>query len=161
MAAEYFLKIDKITGDSTKVSNQIEVDSFSWGATQQTSHEGDGGVTASGVNMDHFTFTMKVSSASPKLMAACSSGDPVGNAVLTARRPAKGKQEVYLTWTMEGVIVSSYRHNSADSTDSNLPTDTFTLAFNTIKEEYKPQGSDGSHGAAVSAGYNLKTMQKL
>ena len=161
MAAEYFLKIDKVPGDSTKdgVQKQIEISSFSWGATQGTSHEGDTGVTTSGVDMQHFTFNTPVSGASVKLMAACSSGDPVGKAVLTARRPAKGKQEIYLTWTMEDVLVSSYQHNG--SSGDGLPQDTFTLAFNKITMEYKPQKADGSHDAAVTAGYDLKKMQKV
>ena len=70
-AVDYFLKLDGIEGESKadKHTNEIDVLSFSWGATQTgTFASGTGGGGAGKVSMQDFHFTMEHSKASPALM---------------------------------------------------------------------------------------------
>jgi type VI secretion system secreted protein Hcp len=161
MAADYFLKIDGIDGESTKkgFENQIEIESFSWGATQSTSQATGSGSGSGKVDMQHFSFTTKINKSSPKLMVACATGQHIPSAILTARK-AGGKQEEYLKWKLSDIVVSSYQTGGSAGSDT-VPTDQFSLAFSKIVTEYKPQDAKGGLGAAVTAGYDLKTMSKV
>ncbi len=163
MAADYFLRIDGIEGESTKrgVEKQIEIESFSWSAAQTGFHgTGTGGGTAK-VDVQDFHFTTKVNKSSPKLMIACATGQHFKDrsAVLIVRK-AGGKQEAYLTYKLSDITISSYQTAGAAG-DNTVPTDSFSIAFSKIEVEYKPQKSDGSLEAAVTAGYNWGAIEKV
>ncbi|HEY3853914.1 MAG TPA: type VI secretion system tube protein Hcp [Verrucomicrobiae bacterium] len=158
-SAEYFLKIDGVNGESQKdgYQQQIEIESFSWGATQTGGHAVGGGGGVGGVNMGDFQFTTKMNSSSPVLMQGCASGKPYPTAVLTARK-AGGSQQAYLTWTLSNVFVSSYNTGGSGGSDA-IPMDSFSLSFSKVVVSYKPQNNDGSLGAAVPGGFDLQTMK--
>jgi len=161
MSADYFLKIDTIDGESEKkgFEKQIEIDSFSWGESQGGSHSTGGGGGEGKVTMNDFQFTTKANASSPKLMLACATGQHIPKAVLTARK-AGGKQEEYLKWKFTDITIASYHTGGADGGDT-VPTESFAIAFSKIEVEYKPQKKDGSLGAAVTTGYDLKAMAKV
>jgi type VI secretion system secreted protein Hcp len=75
-AVDYFLKIDGIDGESqdAKHKNEIDLESFSWGATQGGTMAFGGGGGAGKVQMQDFHFVMRVNKASPKLFLACANG---------------------------------------------------------------------------------------
>jgi type VI secretion system secreted protein Hcp len=160
-AADYFLKIDGVTGESTKkgFTDQIEIESFSFGESQGSAHSTGTGGGAGKVSMSDFSFTARMSKASPVLFLKCAMGEHPATAVLTARKQGGG-QQVYLTWTMSEVTVSSYNTGGSNGGDA-IPIETFALAFKKIQVEYKPQKADGSMGAAVTAGYDLGAMDKV
>jgi len=89
-AVDYFLKLDGIQGESKadKHTDEIDVLSFSWGATQSGTFAGGGGGGAGKVAMQDFHFTMLHSKASPALMLACAQGDHIKSAILTWQRAA-------------------------------------------------------------------------
>ena len=108
---DYFLKIDGIQGESPDKTHksEIEIESFSWGATPDAgtaSHGGGGG--AGKVQMQDFHFVMNVNKASPKLMLACAQGEHIKSAILTCRKAGKEQQE-YLKVTFSDLLVSSYQ----------------------------------------------------
>src|SRR5258705_12211184 len=92
-AVDYFLKIDGIKGESqdSKHGGEIEIQSFSWGATQSGSFAQGGGGGAGKVNMQDFHFTGFHGVASPKLMLACATGEHIPSAVLTAPQNGEGQ----------------------------------------------------------------------
>jgi len=158
---DYFLKLDGIDGEATdhKHGKEIEVESWSWGEVQSgTSAHGSGG-GAGKVSMQDFHFVMKVNNASPKLMLACATGEHIKKAVLTCRKAGKDQQE-YLLVTMSDLLVSSYQSGGSAHSDV-LPTDQISLNFSKIEWSYKPQKADGTLGAAVIAGYDLKLNKKV
>ncbi len=75
MAVDYFLKLDGIEGESkdSKHQNEIEIGSFSFGATQSGSFSAMGGGGSGKVSMQDFHFTIPTQKASPKLLLNCSS----------------------------------------------------------------------------------------
>src|SRR5437660_9675235 len=95
MANDYFLKIDGVDGESqdAKHPSEIQLESFSWGATQTGTFAFGGGGGASKVQMQDFHFVMKHNKASPKLMLACANGEHIPKAVLTARKAGKDQQD--------------------------------------------------------------------
>src|SRR5215210_8773554 len=109
MAVDYFLKIDGVAGESkdSKHKDEIELEAFSWGASQATAPAGGGGA-AGKVSMQDFHFVMRTNKASPKLFLACASGQHVKSAVLTARKAGKGQQE-YLVYKFTDLLVWSYQ----------------------------------------------------
>lgn len=161
MATDYFLKLDNIAGESqdSKHKGEIQLESWSWGATNAGTFGAGGGGGAGKVSMQDFHFTMPINSASPKLMLACSTGEHIKTATLTARK-AGGEQQEYFKITFSEILVSSYQIGGSAHGDV-APLDQISLAFSKIEYEYKPQKADGSLDAATKVGYDLKLNKKV
>jgi len=161
MATDYFLKLDNIAGESqdSKHKGEIQLESWSWGATNAGTFGSGGGGGAGKVSMQDFHFTMPINSASPKLMLACSTGEHIKTATLTARK-AGGEQQEYFKITFSEILVSSYQIGGSAHGDV-APLDQISLAFSKIEYEYKPQKADGSLDAATKVGYDLKLNKKV
>jgi type VI secretion system secreted protein Hcp len=161
MASDYLLEIDGIKGESRDDKNKdtLEIESFSWGATNTGSAGSGGGGGAGKVSFQDIHFTTRVNKASPLLMLACATGQHIKKAVLHVRE-AGGEQQEYYTMNFSDLLVSSYQSGGSAGGDA-LPVDQFSLNFSSIKFEYKPQKPDGSLDSAVSAGYDLKANKKL
>ncbi len=154
-AVDYFLKIDTIDGESTdsKHGKEIDVMSWSWGATNAGSHGTGGGGGAGKVSMQDFSFVMRTNKASPKLMLACASGDHIAKAQLTCRKAGKTQQE-YLIIKFTELHVTSY--NTGGSQGDVVPTDSITLSFGKIEYEYSPQKADGSLDTKIPVSWSVK-----
>jgi type VI secretion system secreted protein Hcp len=152
---DYFLKIGDIKGESQddKHPDEIQVESWSMGATNSGTGEAGGG--AGGGRSDHqdMHFTAKMSKASPKLFLACATGQAIDKAVLTVRKAGKDPQE-YLKITLTNVFVSSYQ--TGGSGQEIVPTDQFSLNFSKIEKSYAPQKDDGSLDSPIVHNYDLK-----
>ena len=160
-AVDYYLKLDGVDGESldSKHKGTIEIESFSWGATQSGTSGHGSGAGAGKVSFQDFHFTMKINKASPKLMEKCATGEHIKNAILTARK-AGGRQEEYMKVTFTDVLVSSFQTGGVGSADV-VPTDQISFNFSKIEMEYKEQKEDGSLGGAIKAGYDIKKNQKV
>jgi type VI secretion system secreted protein Hcp len=161
MALDFFLKIDGIPGESqdSKHKDEIDVVAWSWGETRPAPPGSAGGGGGAGkVQIQDFTFTAQTSKASPNLMLACASGKHVKSAVLTARK-AGGKQAEFLTISLSDILVSSYQAGGSEG--EVIPTESVSLNFSKIQLEYRPQKADGSLGAPVKAGWDVKKNQKF
>jgi type VI secretion system secreted protein Hcp len=161
MAADMFLKLDGIDGESTdaKHKGEIEIESFSWGATNSGSAAHGGGAGAGKVAMQDFSFTTRVSKASPTLFLACASGEHIKTAQLTARKAGKEQQD-FLKITMSDVLVSGYKEEGT-SEGGAVPLDSVSLNFAAIQVEYRPQRPDGSLDAPTTAGWDVSRNAKL
>jgi type VI secretion system secreted protein Hcp len=160
-AVDYFLKIDGIDGESqdAKHKNEIELHSWSFGATQGGTSSGGGGGGAGKVSMQDFHFVMKVNKATPKLLLACAGGDHIKSAILTCRKAGKDQQE-YLKYTFSDFLVSSYQTGGSAHSDV-VPMDQISLNFSKIQTQYQAQKPDGTLDGAISAGWDLKANQKV
>jgi type VI secretion system secreted protein Hcp len=156
MAVDLFLKIDGIPGESVdKVhKDEIELESFSWGETNEgAGHPGGGGGGAGKVQIQDLHVVTHVNKASPTLMLACATGKHLKQAVLTARKAGKGQQE-FLVFKFSDVLVSSYQIGASAGAD--LPIDQVSFNFAKIEMEYRPQKPDGTLDAGVKAGWDIK-----
>ena len=154
-AVDYFLKIEGIEGESTDSKHKAEIDleSWSWGETNSGTHAGGGGGGAGKVQMQDFHFVMKTNKATPKLMLACANGEHIKKATLTCRKAGKEQQE-YMIVKFADLLISSYQ--TGGSAHGTVPTDQISFNFSKIEFQYKEQKADGTLGAAVAAGYDLK-----
>ena len=154
---DYFLKIDGIQGESTSQKHKGEMDILAWNWSEKLldGHTGGSGAGAGKVQVGPFHAVAHSSIASPKLFLACASGQHIQKAVLTVARQVKGKAQDYLVWTLSDVLVISFQTGAEDQ--DALPTDAFDLDFGKIEVEYKPIKADGSLGASVKAGWDVKT----
>lgn len=162
-AVDYFLKIDGVQGESTddKHKGEIEIESWSWGASQPGLVSGGSGAGGGGgagkVTVNDFHFSKAVDKASPVLMLSTATGQHFPKAVLTVRK-AGGDQQEYIKITLTDVLISSYQ---VGGDQSALPVDSFSLNFAKIEYEYHPQRADGSLEAPVKAGYDVKANKKI
>ncbi len=157
---DYFLKIDGIEGESpdSKHKGEIELESWSWGETQATPPSGGGGGGAGKVQMQDFHFATRVSKASPKLFLACAAGQHLKSARLTARKAGERPLE-FLRYTLSDVLVTSYQ--TGGTAAEVMPMDQVSLSFSKAEVAYTEQKPDGSPGATLSAGWDVKANQKV
>jgi type VI secretion system secreted protein Hcp len=154
-SVDYFLKIDGIQGESTdsKHKNELDIESWSWGQTNEGSHAYGGGGGAGKVNMQDFSFSMRVNKASPKLFLACASGDHIKEALLTCRKAGKEQQE-YLKIKFSDLLISSYQ--TGGSNGDVVPVEQVTFNFAKIELSYAPQKPDGKLDSPVVHHYSVK-----
>jgi type VI secretion system secreted protein Hcp len=154
-AVDYFLKFDGIKGESTDVKHkdELDIESWSWGATREGAAGPGGG--AGKVSMQDFHFVMKLNKASPALLNACATGQHIKTATLSARKAGKGQQD-YLTFKFHDVLVSSYQTGGSEQGDV-VPTDQVSFDFAKIEVEYRQQKPDGTLGPGAQFKFDLKT----
>lgn len=158
---DYFLKIDGIDGESGDSKHKGEIDVLSWsiGASNGGSMHFQGGGGSGKVAYQDFHFAQRMSKASPKLLQACSSGQHIPKAVLTVRK-AGGSQQEFFKVTMSDLLVSSFQTGGSGG-DNSLPIEQISINFSKIEVEYKEQNAKGELGGAVKAGWDIKQNIKV
>jgi type VI secretion system secreted protein Hcp len=152
---DMFLKLEGIDGESndSKKKDQIEIDSFSIGATNTGSFSMATGGGTNKVNVQDAHFTKTIDKSSPKLFGGVTSGLHIAKAVLTVRKFGGDEQKDYYTITLTPCIVSSYSisgHNGG-----GMPTESFSLNFDKIIVDYKTQDDKGVLGPSIPAGWQV------
>ena len=157
-AVDFFLKIDSIDGESldSKHKGEIELESFSFGATQ-TGTLATGGAGAGKVQFQDFHFVTKTSKASPKIFAACASGKHIIKATIIARKAGEQPRE-YLKITLSDVLISSYSVNGDGIVGA---VDSSGMAFMKIDYAFTPQTDTGAAGTPVSIGWDVKANRAV
>jgi type VI secretion system secreted protein Hcp len=159
MSGDLFMKLGDIKGESTVDGHvgEIEIMSWSWGATQSGSTRSISGLTAGKVNCQDLTFTKLVDSATPNLTNAVCTGTSFPLATLICEKSAgNGKKAVqYLKIKLGSCLVSSYSVGGANGSDTQ--TETITLNFAAVETTYTPMNADGTPGAAKPVAYNVVT----
>ena len=154
MAADMFLKIDDIEGESVDDvhAGEIDVMSWSWGMSQGgTTHGGRGG-GAGKVNVQDFSFVHYVDKASANLMKMCCNGKHFQEATLVVRKAGEQPLE-YMIITMKNGLISSV--STGGSGGEDRVTENVTLNFSEFKTEYVPQMADGSGDASIIVGWDI------
>jgi type VI secretion system secreted protein Hcp len=152
-AVEYFLKLTGIKGGSNdaKHKDEIDVDSFAWGAAMLDSGALGAGAGAGKAQVQDLSITARASVASPLLFQACVSGQHLKDAVFSVRQ-AGGSE--FLRILMTDVVVSSYQIGGHEV---EQPLDQVTLGFGKVTIEYRPMKPDGSAGPAVTATWDRRS----
>lgn len=160
-AIDFFLKLEGIEGEAQdeKHKGEIEITSFSWGA----SNVGSGNVgTGSGtgkVSVQDLSVTKFMDKSSVPLFVACCTGKHIPTLTLTARRAGGDKQVEYCIIKGSEVYVSGFSNGGSDP--SVLASETVSFNFSKIELKYTPQKEDGSAGPAVHGGWDIKVNKKV
>ena len=104
--------------------------------------------------LKHDLGSLRTGRASPKLFLACAAGQHVPQTVLVAQRTGQSPLD-FLAITLNDVTVTAYEAGD-EGTAQDAPRDRVSLGFERIQLEYRPQQPDGSAGAPVRAGWNVK-----
>jgi type VI secretion system secreted protein Hcp len=167
---DYFLKINGVDGESPDANYKgwIQIQAWRW-AEENSGRWGFGSGGGSGkVEMKDFEFRMVTNKASPKLFLLCATGEHLSEAKLVCRKSGQGQQD-FLSVTFTNCLVSSFTTlgnipsglGDLTSTEIVLPTDLIKLNFAKIQLEYKEQNNDGTMGAVIQAGYDLKENRRI
>jgi type VI secretion system secreted protein Hcp len=78
---------------------------------------------------------------------------------LTCRRRGGKDRREFLRITLSDVLVASYQ--TSGQADDSVPVDQVTFTYAQVNFEYWLQKADGSLGAPVTAGWDLKTNESL
>jgi len=167
MAFDTFLKIESpnVEGESTAkdMENQIEIYSFSWGASNPTTvGSGSTGISAGKVSISSFNIMKKTEKSSAPLFAACCAGQHYKTATVTMRKATgtDGAQQCFLKYTFTDVMVESIQWSGSSGGD-DTPTESVSLAFGKCKIDYSMQDTDsGQMKSAGSASWDLTKVSK-
>ncbi len=159
MAADMFLSLDGIKGESSDSKHKGEIDilSFSWGMAQMGSgHRGTGSGTGK-VDIADITITKFIDKASPSLMTACATGEHIAKGKFTVRKSG-GTPLDYLTLDMEKIFVSSYQTGGSGG---ELLMETIALNFVKVKLEYWTQTDKGAKGENANFSWDIAQHEKF
>lgn len=154
-AADYFLKIDGIAGESVdeRHAGEIEVLSWSWGASNPGSALSGGG--AGKVKMNDFNLFLKTGKSTPKLMGAVARGNVIPSATMTG---VSSSGHTFLEVKLENIMVSSFKTGSSQG---DTPTDQISIDFTRVIIEHTGQNADGSPGEVTRVGYDLAKAKSI
>jgi type VI secretion system secreted protein Hcp len=153
MAVDYFLKLsNSIAGESeaTGHTGEIGVLSFSFGASQTSSIGGTVGSGAGKANMVDLSIMKGYDKSSIPLLKALCLGTHIDTGVLVAQK-AGGAGKPYIKWSFTELFVTSLQ----TSASSEVPTESVSFSFKTIKEEYFTQDAKGTVTAAGAISFDV------
>lgn len=134
----------------------IEIQSWSWGASNPSSVSGGGGTgrEASTPSVSEIVVTKNMDKSSPTLAQGASRG--TSKADLKKQTTYNG--ETYYQITLTDVMVSSYGVSGHGGDNSGRPMESLSLNFTKISFNYKPQNEESP--AIVKGNWNLKENVK-
>lgn len=154
MAVDMFLKLEGIKGEAADAKHKDEIDvlSWSWGASQSgTTHVG-GGSGAGKANFQDVSVTKWVDKSSHALLKAVSVGQHIPSALLTVRKAGEKPLE-YIKLTMKNCLISSI--STGGSGGEDRLTENITINFGNFQYEYTPQKPDGSGDSVLPFGFDI------
>lgn len=161
MAVDMFLDIRECPGESSKKGHegQIEIESFSFGATQSGSFARGGAGGGSGkAEFQDICVVKAVDKSSPKLFQACAAGTHFPRANIFVRKAGDRPLEYYKI-ELQDLIVSSVQNTGSASGDAVMESVTMNCAV--INFTYVEQDAKGGAGRTVTAGYDVRAGQKV
>jgi type VI secretion system secreted protein Hcp len=157
MAADVFLKLTGIPGDSTdaKHKSEIEVLSFSSGVSMPLGPRSfSGSAPNERASLSDLNITKVVDSSSAALFKAVCTGQHIGEAVLSVNRAdGKGGKVEYLKYTLSDVVISSYQASGSDG--SGLPVESVSLNYAKFQIAYTVTDQTGAPKGAKMAGWDV------
>jgi len=158
--ADYYLKIDTIEGeaDATGFEKQMQIESWSFGATNAGSAVQGTGQGTGKVSFQDFHFVVQNGKASPQLFLACAKGNHIPSAILSCRKAGgDGSPYTYLKVTFDHIVISSFQTGGSNGS-SILPMEQISFNFTKITFEYSQQKPDGSVALTNTTSYDIKKV---
>jgi type VI secretion system secreted protein Hcp len=159
-ASDYYLLINGVTGESQAVgmTNYIELDSFSFGASN-AADVGGKGLSAGKASLSDFSCSCGLDSASYQILKDLYTGAHISTATFAGRKTGGGGTPyLYLQVIMTNCFITSH---SLGGGGTGVPSQSFSLAYEQIEYQYYTQDtSSGSVTLAGSATYNVGAVQQ-
>jgi len=159
MPSDYYLLIDKVKGETQAedMKDNIELDSWSWGASNPAHISGQG-LAAGKPSLSDFTCSFTLDAASPMIVNHLHKGTHLASATFTGRKTGgDGKPYKYLVITLTDVFVTGF---STGGGSQGVPPASLSLAYEEISYKYFTQDTkSGSVSLAGEAKYNIKQVK--
>jgi type VI secretion system secreted protein Hcp len=157
MSVEIFLKIDGVPGESKAKGHEkeIEVFSFSNGASNPSSVASGGGSGAGKVDLSSLSIQKQVDQASAKLFLQCCIGKHFDKATLTIREASGDEPLEYWVYEMKQVFIDSVSWGGASG--GGKPSESVSMSFESIKITYWSQNEKGAKDQKAEGGWDVKT----
>jgi type VI secretion system secreted protein Hcp len=153
MAVDYYLKLDGIQGESAddKHKNEIQILSWSWGASNVSSVAGTGGSGAGKVDLSDFSVMAFFDKSTPKFFKNVCAGTHIPTGTLTAiKSGADGKP--YLKVDFKELFVTGLQISGSNE----IPSVSLSFSYNEIKIDYSVQDEKGNLASTGPVTYSTK-----
>lgn len=153
-AVDMFLRLEGIKGESVDKARAGDIDvlSWSWGASNSgTTHVGPG-AGAGKATVKDIMVTKYIDRASPTLLLNTMNGKHIGTGQLVVRSAGEKPLE-YLKIDMKEILITSL--NTGGSGGEDRLTETISLNFGSYKLTYTPRRPDGSADTPVVMQWNI------
>ena len=136
-AVDTYLKLDGIDGESTAQGHEkwIEVESFSFGASQSQTGGGNGQTQLSEV-----VITQPIDSSSSQEFAALVGGKPIATGILDLVTSASGEPQKLFEYTFSDILLSGITFSGSFGGN---PVETLTFDYSKIKLQAFAQNDKG------------------
>ncbi|WP_144817978.1 MULTISPECIES: type VI secretion system tube protein Hcp [Enterobacteriaceae] len=160
MSTDLFLKIDGITGESQDSNHKgwINIESFTWGASQPGSMSVGGGGGAGKVQYRDLSVLTHIDKATPAIMRYVSIGKHVNKVELSVCK-AGGSQIEYCRITLEDVLITNVVFNG--TTNRDLIGLSYQFQASRVKTQYWEQSASGGKGAETQSGWDIKGNKEV
>jgi type VI secretion system secreted protein Hcp len=158
MAVDYFLKLDGIEGESNddKFKNQIQILSFSWGASNVSSVAGTGGSGAGKVDLADFSIMSYFDKSTPKLFKSICAGTHIKTGTMSAVK-AGTDGKAYLKVDFDELFITGLQISAS----SEIPSISISFSYNKIKIDYSTQNEQGQVVSTGAQGWDLKANKAV
>lgn len=155
-----YIKFDGVDGEVTTTAHAgwIEVTSYSHGVAMAINEStvSAGSRSAGRAQVSDFSFTKMMDKASVPLTFACITGKSYPTITMEITRSGEGKQETYMTYKLEGALISSV---SVGGAGEGVPSESVTLAPAKLTWTYMPtSGKTGAQAKKVENSIDLTTL---
>jgi type VI secretion system secreted protein Hcp len=153
MAVDMYIELDGINGDSKIKSNAIDIESWTFGATQTSQAHRSTGMGAGKVNVQDIHIMKVADKASPTLLMKCCKGTHIPKGKITCRKAGDTPLDYY-TLEIEDIIITSMQYSGSNGAD--LVTESLSLSFAAFKQVFTEQNTKGGgKGASTECGWNV------
>jgi type VI secretion system secreted protein Hcp len=166
MPSDYYLKIEGVKGETTAkgLADYMEIDSFSFGASNPSTIGSAGGGSGAGkVSLSSFNVMKRTDAASPVLFQACCQGEHYPTATVEIKKPTgkDGEQQTYLKYVFTEVYIDSVQWSGASGAGA-YPSESLSFSFEKVEVNYFPQDAKGKIAtASKDASWNVTTNSSV
>jgi len=159
MPSDYYLLISGINGESQAqgMTNNIELESWSWGASNPSSLGGKG-LAAGKPSVSDFTCSFSLEAASFQLIKSLVTGAHINSATFTGRKTGGGGTPYnFLVITLTNCFITSFTTGGGSS---GTPPASLSISYEVVQYQYYAQ--DTVKGTVTLSGqtkYDIKQVQ--
>jgi type VI secretion system secreted protein Hcp len=155
MAVQMFMQIDDVKGESADNTHkdQIELQGWSWGASQTGSSHSNSGPGTGKCSVNDLTYQAYVDKSVPPILKMLLTGAPFQQAQLSICKATGGNPLDYIVIKMSNGLVSNVTF-SGDPGDE-VQKVSVSLNFAAVEFDYTPQDNQGNGLPAVNIQYQI------
>jgi type VI secretion system secreted protein Hcp len=153
MAVDYYLKLDQIQGESQDDNhkNEIQLLSWSWGASQVSSVAGTGGSGAGKADLSDLSIMVNFDKSTPKFFKSICLGTHIPSGTLSAIKSGAGGKP-YLKVDLKELFVTHLQISGS----SEVPSVSVGFTYGKITIDYSVQDEKGNLASVGPVTFDLK-----